>query len=205
MLERQLASLRKDLIQKSKSMEAAVSVGREELLKEKARSQELEKSMQGLSLELSQGSASTTKDTVAQRKLQELEQHLFAQSKEIDELRKSLEGEKDDRGNERTEADHRLAKVQEEKQQLDTQYKTLLGRVAHIKTTLGDKLKSDAVSIFRFMGDVIFQSISNTKADFPRLTGGTRSHPEHGGQFGGRKSIFQPNNHGAPSRARKGQ
>lgn len=158
MLERQLASLRKDLIQKSKSMEAAVSVGREELLKEKARSQELEKSMQGLSLELSQGSASTTKDTVAQRKLQELEQHLFAQSKEIDELRKSLEGEKDDRGNERTEADHRLAKVQEEKQQLDTQYKTLLGRVAHIKTTLGDKLKSDAVSIFRYMGDVIFQS-----------------------------------------------
>lgn len=201
MLERQLASLRKDLIQKSKSMEAAVSVGREELLKEKARSQELEKSMQGLSLELSQGSAST----VAQTKLQELEQHLFAQSKEIDELRKSLEGEKDDRGNERTEADHRLAKVQEEKQQLDTQYKTLLGRVAHIKTTLGDKLKSDAVSIFGFMGDVIFQSIINTKADFPRLTGGTRSHPEHGGQLGGGKSIFQPNNHGAPSRARKGQ
>lgn len=149
-LERQLASLRKDLIQKSKSMEAAVSVRQEELLKERARSQELEKSLQGLRLELSQESASTTKNTVAQEKLQELEEHLSAYRKEVDDLRKSLRCEKDDRGNERAEADQRLVKVQEEKQQLDTQYKTLLGRVAHIKTTLGDRLKSDAVSISKF-------------------------------------------------------
>lgn len=151
-LERQLASLRKDLIQKSKSMEAAVSVRQEELLKEKARSQELEKSVQGLRSELSQKSTSTTKDTVTQGKLQELEEHLSARRKEADDLRKSLGSEKDGRGNERAEADQRLAKVQEEKKQLDTQYKTLLGRVAHIKTTLGDKLKSDAVSIVRFIG-----------------------------------------------------
>lgn len=151
-LERQLASLRKDLIQKSKSMEAAVSVRQEELLKEKARSQELEKSVQGLRSELSQKSTSTTKDTVTQGKLQELEEHLSARRKEADDLRKSLGSEKDGRGNERAEADQRLAKVQEEKKQLDTQYKTLLGRVAHIKTTLGDKLKSDAVSIVKYIG-----------------------------------------------------
>lgn len=157
-LERQLASLRKDLIQKSKSVEATISVRQEELLKEKARSQELEKTVQELRSELSRKSTSLIEDTAAQGKLQELEEQLSAQRKEAVDLRKSLEGEKDDRGNERADADQRLAKVQEEKKQLDTQYKTLLGRVAHIKTTLGDKLKSDAVSIFGFIGLQLIRS-----------------------------------------------
>lgn len=149
MFEQQVASLRRDLIQKSRSMEAAVSAGQEQLVKEKARSQALEGSIQELNLGVSQNDITTANDTVARGKLQELEEQLFAQRRETDDLRNYLEGEKVERGNERREADHRLAKVQEEKQQLDTQYKTLLGRVAHIKTTLGDKLKSDAVSIFR--------------------------------------------------------
>lgn len=138
-LERQLASLRKDLIEKSKSVEVTASVGQDKLLKEKARSQELEKAVQGLKSKLTQKSASAINDKVVQEKLQKLEE-------QFSELRKVLDKERGDRENERVEADQQLAKVQEEKQQLDTQYKTLLGRVVHIKTTLGDKLKSDAVS-----------------------------------------------------------
>lgn len=142
-LERQLASLRKDLIEKSKSVEATASVGQEKLLKEKARSQELEKAVQRLESKLTQKSASAINDKVVQEKLQKLEE-------QFSELRKVLDKERGDRENERVEADQQLAKVQEEKQQLDTQYKTLLGRVVHIKTTLGDKLKSDAVSNLTF-------------------------------------------------------
>lgn len=171
MFEQQVASLRKDLIQKSKSMEAAVSARHEELVKEKARSQELEKSIQKLSLGVSRKPTPTENDVASRRKLQELEEQLCAQRRDADDLRRHLEGEKVDRENERSEASHRLGMVQEEKQQLDTQYKTLLGRVAHIKTTLGDKLKSDAVSIVRLGENVRLQSTSSAKANFLPLTG----------------------------------
>lgn len=187
-LERQLASLRKDLIEKSKSVEATVSVRQEELLKEKARSQELEKTVRGLRYELAQKSASATHDTTIQTKLQSLEEQISAQREEAAELRESLENERKARENDRAVADQKLTKTQEEKQQLDTQYKTLLSRVAHIRTTLGDKLKSDAVGGLKLIMCRVLVT-ERARADPPPFIGRTRSYSEHDGKFGGRKPI----------------
>lgn len=140
-----MKSLRSDLGEKSRAVETVVP----------ARPQELEEAAQGLKAQLSNKPVSAIKDTAAQDKLQEqrsytqeLEEQLSAQRNEAAKLRQLLGEERESREKDRTEADQRLVQVQEAKQQLDTQYKALLGRVAHIKTTLSDKLKSDAVSSF---------------------------------------------------------
>lgn len=83
----------------------------------------------------------------------ELEGRLEAALKEqkvhsdaLKELQQELAEVKEAHTQELSEFDERLHRVQEEKQQLDTQYRNLLDRLATIKTTLGDRLKADAVS-----------------------------------------------------------
>jgi chromosome segregation ATPase len=60
---------------------------------------------------------------------------------EVTELRKSLEGLQSKHENLREE----LEEANEGKEHFETQYKNLLGRVNTIKTSLGDRLKADAV------------------------------------------------------------
>lgn len=73
------------------------------------------------------------------------------------ELRKSLEtlqSKNEASGTEKTSCDHEeeirglkeeLEEANEGKDHFETQYKNLLGRVNTIKTSLGDRLKADAV------------------------------------------------------------
>jgi len=95
-------------------------------------------------------SSGSTKESAAQdslkKHIKDLEMELSTQQVETTALRKSLADQKEASARDLEDAEKLLAKVQEEKQTLDTQYKTLLGRVATIKSTLGERLKSDAVS-----------------------------------------------------------
>lgn len=88
---------------------------------------------------------SVERDPLRQR-IRDLEGQLSVQQQEASVIRELLEEEKASNASYRLDAEKRLAQVQDEKQYLDTQYKTLLGRVASIKSTLGERLKSDAVS-----------------------------------------------------------
>jgi predicted nuclease with TOPRIM domain len=76
---------------------------------------------------------------------------------EVTELRKSLENaqssqNKEPSGNSDSNQDAEIQSLREEleeanegKEHFETQYKNLLGRVNTIKTSLGDRLKADAV------------------------------------------------------------
>lgn len=65
---------------------------------------------------------------------------------EVTELRKSLEGIKEKHEAEIGSLQSELDESNETKEHFETQYKNLLGRVNTIKTSLGDRLKADAVS-----------------------------------------------------------
>jgi len=65
---------------------------------------------------------------------------------EVTELRKSLEGIKEKHEAEISNLQSELDESNETKDHFETQYKNLLGRVNTIKTSLGDRLKADAVS-----------------------------------------------------------
>ena len=54
------------------------------------------------------------------------------------------------------EAEIKLAEALDDYQQLDDKYRSLLGKVSSIRTTLGDRLKLDAV---RFVQRIISPSI----------------------------------------------
>ncbi|RPB07058.1 hypothetical protein P167DRAFT_599701 [Morchella conica CCBAS932] len=127
-LEGLVEALKRQLEEGSSTAEAKAQAS-EELQLERLKSQELEKAVQDLKAQLSEKSEPIEMDTA--------------------KLRQLLEREQEFREKDRLDAEQRLAKVQEEKQQLDTQYKALLGRVAHIRTTLSDKLKSDAEELER--------------------------------------------------------
>jgi DNA repair exonuclease SbcCD ATPase subunit len=79
---------------------------------------------------------------------------------EVTELRKSLENvqsnqNKESSGTSDSNQDAEIQSLREEleeanegKEHFETQYKNLLGRVNTIKTSLGDRLKADAVGLF---------------------------------------------------------
>ncbi|KAI5837537.1 hypothetical protein DFP73DRAFT_567505 [Morchella snyderi] len=140
----------KERLEEVSSPAGAKARASEELQKERLKSQELEKSVQGLKARLLEKSEAIVKNTAMHEELHGLGRESPAQ-KEIDtaKLRQQLEREQEFREKDRLDAEQRLAKVQEEKQQLDTRYKALLGRVAHIRATLSDKLKSDAEELER--------------------------------------------------------
>lgn len=140
-----MEALKRQLEEGSSTAEAKAQAS-EELQLERLKSQELEKAVQDLKAQLSEKSEPIVKSTAMHEGLRGLGGESPA-PKEMDtaKLRQLLEREQEFREKDRLDAEQRLAKVQEEKQQLDTQYKALLGRVAHIRTTLSDKLKSDAV------------------------------------------------------------
>lgn len=63
------------------------------------------------------------------------------------ELRKSLESIQEKHEEEIGTLQGELEEANENKDHFETQYKSLLGRVNTIKTSLGDRLKADAVSV----------------------------------------------------------
>lgn len=68
---------------------------------------------------------------------------------ELQKLRNELEDERELRARDAADAEERIAELQEQKENLDAQYKNLLGRVSTIRTTLGERMKADAVSSSR--------------------------------------------------------
>jgi len=53
--------------------------------------------------------------------------------------------------------EEKLAQALEDNQQLDDKYRNLLGKVATIRTSLGDRLKQDAVRLFHCQKEIAFQ------------------------------------------------
>jgi uncharacterized coiled-coil DUF342 family protein len=64
---------------------------------------------------------------------------------EVTELRKSLESIQEKHDEEISGLQGELEETTESRDHFETQYKNLLGRVNTIKTSLGDRLKADAV------------------------------------------------------------
>ena len=84
---------------------------------------------------------------------------------EVAQLRKSLEELQEKHAEELGSLRSELEETQSEKEHTESQYHNLLGRVNTIKSQLGERLKSDAVSI---LGSYKLQ-------DAEHHTGGTRS------------------------------
>jgi hypothetical protein len=84
--------------------------------------------------------------TDADGRLEALAREREALKAEVTELRKSLESIQERHEQDITELQEQLEETQAGKEQADTQYQDLLGRVNTIKSQLGERLKSDAVS-----------------------------------------------------------
>lgn len=96
--------------------------------------------------------------TLERRRRQELETQLAEhsqqpqqrtessdQSAELSALKSELEELREIRAREKEEADLRLEEVEEAKSSIEQQYQTLRDRVTQIRSTLGDRMKADAV------------------------------------------------------------
>lgn len=64
---------------------------------------------------------------------------------EVTEMRRSLEEIQSKHQEDMGALQHRLEETQEEKEQAETQFRNLLGKVNTIKSQLGERLKADAV------------------------------------------------------------
>lgn len=90
--------------------------------------------------------ASEQPSTDADGRLEALAREREALKAEVTELRKSLESIQERHEKDITVLQEQLEESQAGKEQADTQYRDLLGRVNTIKSQLGERLKSDAVS-----------------------------------------------------------
>ena len=90
------------------------------------------------------GQATTNGDDTAAR-LEALAKERNALMEEVSQLRKSLEGIQEKHEEEIGTVRDQLEEVQGEKDQAESQYRTLLGKVNTIKSQLGERLKADAV------------------------------------------------------------
>jgi dsDNA-specific endonuclease/ATPase MutS2 len=104
--------------------EAPSSSSSSELEDEKARADKLAAELEALRKELAGSQASV----------------------ELAKLRSELEEERELHETTRVEAERRVKEIQEAKEGVDAQYSALLGRVSTIRTTLGERMKADAVS-----------------------------------------------------------
>jgi DNA repair exonuclease SbcCD ATPase subunit len=125
---------------------------------EKERNRSLERQMHLLSVDAEL--AATLKDELQKerKRSQSLEQQLqtlsnssSSEGDKLSQLQKALEEERSGRAQDVVEGKKRLREVEEAKEHLDGQYKTLLGRVSTIRSTLGERLKADAVCFFSYV------------------------------------------------------
>ena len=107
-------------------------------------------------LELKTEAAVSTpeKDAVAipsadtDERLEALAKERNALREEVAQVRRSLEEIQEKHEVELSSIRKQLAETQGEKEQAESQYRSLLGKVNTIKFQLGERLKADAVSIF---------------------------------------------------------
>ena len=81
-------------------------------------------------------------------RLETLAKERDALREEVAQVRKSLEEIQEKHEVELSSIREQLAETQGEKEQAESQYRSLLGKVNTIKFQLGERLKADAVSIF---------------------------------------------------------
>lgn len=100
----------------------------------------------GLARSRSQGALSPSPPPDTSARLDALAQERDSLRQEVTELRKSLEDIQGKHEQEIGSLREELEEASEGKDHFETQYRNLLGRVNTIKSSLGDRLKADAVS-----------------------------------------------------------
>ena len=80
-------------------------------------------------------------------------------------MRKSLESIQGKHEEEISNLQGELEEANDGKEHFETQYRNLLGRVNTIKSSLGDRLKADAVRITLHVSDYSVECVRNTKGD----------------------------------------
>lgn len=103
-------------------------------------------------------------------RLEALARERSALRDEVTELRKSLEELQGKHEEELGSLRAELEETQSEKEHTETQYRNLLGRVNTIKSQLGERLKSDAVSM------LALPDLKNTKYSIGRACAGAESY-----------------------------
>ncbi len=89
--------------------------------------------------------SSTSSNTDTEARLDALARERNALREEVAELRRSLEEIQEKHEEELISLREQLQEAQGEREHVETQYRNLLGKVNTIKSTLGDRLKADAV------------------------------------------------------------
>jgi DNA repair exonuclease SbcCD ATPase subunit len=89
--------------------------------------------------------ATSSADTAA--RLEALAKEREVLREEVAQVRKSLEEIQEKHDEELSSMREQLANAQGEKEQAESQYRSLLGKVNTIKSQLGERLKADAVRV----------------------------------------------------------
>lgn len=123
---------------------------------------------EGVSLDGPNDALPTGADT--DERLEALAKERAALREEVAQVRRSLEEIQGKHEEELGNIREQLAETQVEKEQAETQYRNLLGKVNTIRSQLGERLKADAVGGFscrmRFIThDVIGRSVAGTQSD----------------------------------------
>jgi DNA repair exonuclease SbcCD ATPase subunit len=136
----------------------AIELLREELKREKERTRELQTKLDTLSTSADNAEKEVLKFREERSRAEGLENEVQslkaalenasgngARAVELQTLRRNLEEEREEHEKARLEHEKRLAEMQEQKDNVDAQYQSLLGRVSTIRATLGERMKADAV------------------------------------------------------------
>ena len=109
-------------------------------------------------------------DSDTSAKLEAMSQEREALRAEVEQLRKQLESIQETHTSEVGQLKTDLEESEAAKEQAESQYQTLLGRVAHIRETLGDRLKRDKADL-----DAARDRIEELEKDNEELRSGAQS------------------------------
>ena len=98
-------------------------------------------------VQIPQDNSSRSPDVDTEARLDALARERSALRDEVAQLRRSLEEIQEKHEEDLLSVREKLEEAQGEKEQTETQYRKLLGKVNTIKSQLGDRLKADAVCL----------------------------------------------------------